>query len=352
MKPLPARLAAAILAAALAVRGLGCGSSDGSASEPDVLYQPYTYLDLHRPDAPDAEVIVADPHVIKVGHRWYLYGTSSNDGFECWSSGDLAEWRYEGLVWRPVPGSWNDQGNFWAPHVQVARGGYYLYYTANLRIGVAFSTSPTGPFEELRDGPFVGQGAGGVGDGKLPFAGTELAFLDFDEFAIDAAVYEGRDGSLAFYFSRNVPWSVIQAFPMVDHATLADVPPVTLLDGRLLSWEFLTREGPFLIEHQGTIHLMYSGGFYFEPSYAVGDALGTDPLGPFERRADNPILATTPSGSLVGPGHHSVVEGAHGDLLMFFHTKLSSASGGDRRVRYVPISFDAAGSIQLDAPPP
>ncbi len=350
VKSAPARRAAVLMA--LLVTAFGCGSSGGATAEPDIVYRPYTELELHRPDAPDVEVLLADPHVIKVDHRWYLYGTSSDEGFECWSSGDLAEWRYEGLVWRPTPGTWNDQRKLWAPHVQPARDGYYLYYSANYRIGVAFSTSPAGPFEELRDGPFVGKGAGGVGDGHLPFAGTDLWYLDFDEFAIDAAVYEGRDGSLTFYFSRYQPWSVIQAIPMEDHATLAAVPPRTLLDARLASWECLTREGPFVIEHGGTIHLMYSGGFYFLPTYAVGDSLGSDPLGPFERRTDNPILATTPSGALIGPGHHSVVAGAHHDLLMFFHTKVSSDSSGDRRVRYVPISFDADGRIQLDVPPP
>ena len=343
-------VAPALVASLLACAA--CGSSGGSSADAAVVYAPYTYLDLHRPEAPDQPVLVADPHVIRVGRRWYLYGTSSNEGFECWSSADLAAWTYEGLVWRPVAGGWNDQGNFWAPHVQAMRDGYYLYYTANYRIGVAFATSPTGPFEEIRDGPFVGQGAGGVGDGEMPFAGTQLAFLDFDEFAIDAGVFEARDGSLTFYFSRNRPWSVIQAIPMVDPATLADVPPLTLLDGRLFSWEFTTREGPFVVEHQGQLHLMYSGGLYFLPSYAIGDAVGTDPLGPFERRADDPILATTASGALIGPGHHSVVEGAHGDLLMFFHTKLTSDSSGDRRVRYVPISFDGDGRIVLDVPPP
>lgn len=342
---------AAVLVAASAV-GLGCGASNDSAATPEVHYEPYTYLDLRRPDAPDVEVIVADPHVIEVAHRWYLYGTSSGDGFECWSSDDLADWRYEGLVWRPVPGSWNDEGNFWAPHVQVARDGYYLYYTANLRIGVAFSPSPTGPFEELRDGPLVGDGAGGVGDGRKPFADGPFWFLDFDENAIDAAVYAGGDGSLTLYLSRNVPWSVIQAIPMVDYATLADEPPRTLLDGQLTSWEGAVREGPFVIEHAGRIHLMYSGNFYWSPSYAIGDAVGTSPLGPFQRRPDNPILAATPSGALVGPGHHSVVAGAHDDLLMFFHTKVSSANGDERRVRYVPISFDADGRVQLEVPPP
>lgn len=350
VKSAPARRAAVLMA--LLVTAFGCDASGGATVEPGVVYQPYTYLDLYRPDAPGEAVLVADPHVIKVDHRWYLYGTSSGEGFECWSSADLATWRYEGLVWRPVRGSWNDEGNFWAPHVQAMNDGYYLYYTANYRIGAAFASSPTGAFEELRDGPFVGNGAGGVGEGKLPFAGTDLAFLDFDEFAIDAAVYEAHDGSLTFYFSRNRPWSVIQAMPMLDPMTLADVPPTTLLDGRLFTWESTTREGPFLIERQGEIHLMYSGGLYFLPNYAIGDSVGTDPLGPFERRTDNPILASTPSGELIGPGHHSVVAGAHDDLLMFFHTKLTADSSGDRRVRYVPISFDADGRIQLDVPPP
>lgn len=351
--PRPFRAAPGAARVALLIGALssgGCGSSD--TTEPVITYQPYTEIALHRPDAPAEIVAVADPHVIQVDHRWYLYGTSSDEGYECWSSGDLADWRYEGLVWRPVPGSWNDQGHFWAPHVQATRDGYYLYYSANLRIGVARAESPTGPFQEILAVPLVGDGMGGVGDGRRPFTGSALWFLDFDELAIDAAVFEGRDGSLTLYFSRNVPWSVIQAMPMEDYATLAQAEPKTVLDASLLGWEGLVREGPFVIEHQGQLHLMYSGNFYWSPSYAIGDAVGTSPLGPFVRRDDDPILASTPSGVLIGPGHHSVVAGAHDDLLVFFHTKISPESGDERRVRYAPISFDAEGRIRLDVPPP
>ena len=106
-------------------------------------------------DLPGAEA-AADPSVIRVNDTYYLYPTSSWDRIECWSSEDFGSWTYEGAVWGPADeGSWNDQG-LWAPDVLPYEGHYYLYYTANQRIGVAVADSPTGPFEDVYDHPFIG----------------------------------------------------------------------------------------------------------------------------------------------------------------------------------------------------
>jgi hypothetical protein len=136
-----------------------CGESPEGAP-PTVTYNPYTVLPIERPG--DGAIDIADPTVIKVDGRWYLYGTSNPKGFEVWSSSDLATWTYGGLVWQPTAGTWNDRGNYWAPHVQAAPEGFYLYYTANGQIGLAFSTSPGGQFTDVMDHPFAGGGHGGI----------------------------------------------------------------------------------------------------------------------------------------------------------------------------------------------
>ncbi|MCZ7583454.1 MAG: hypothetical protein M5R36_09045 [Deltaproteobacteria bacterium] len=48
------------------------------------------YLDL--PNNANA----ADPSVIEVDGTYYLYPTNSYTTIECWSSGDLETWAYEG----------------------------------------------------------------------------------------------------------------------------------------------------------------------------------------------------------------------------------------------------------------
>ena len=166
------------------------------------------YLDL-----PGAG-FVADPAVIEVDGTYYLYPTHSGVDLECWSSTDLNEWEYEGVVWGPAPaGEWNDQ-NLWAPDVFVHEGSYYLYYTANEKIGVAVADDPTGPFVDVYDHPFIG---GGYGE----------AWFN----AIDAHVFRDTNGSLYLYATGYMPLTYLRVFPMED--------PLTLAGG----WQFLFPAG-------------------------------------------------------------------------------------------------------------
>ena len=255
-----------------------------------------------------------------------------------------AVWEAGGTVWRPTPGTWNAEttnGGIWAPNVVSTDRGFYLYYTANTRVGVARSDSPLGPFVDLYDHPFVGAGYGGVGNGIV---GEKP--LDLEERAIDANVLEGEDGSLTLYFVANDPLSTIEAIPMIDYETLADEPPTRLL-APTDPWEGIVCEGPFAVEHDGRVHLGYSGNAAPTVDYAIGGAVASSPLGPFERYPDNPLLAQMPDIELYGPGHHSLVAGAHDDLLIFYHTKSTSRPGYDRRIRYAPARFED-GELRVD----
>ncbi len=328
------RALSALLLVAVAA---GCGG--GSAGGPDLIeYEPHTVLAI------PAEGDIADPHVIKVGSTWYLYATNSSVELRVWTSEDLHEWNFGGAVWTPTPGTWNDPGGIWAPHVEVADEGYYLYITADTRIGVAFSGSPLGPFEDVYDHPLVGDGYGGVGDGHL--GDTPM---DFDERAIDAFVLRDDDGSLTFYFCAYDPVSKIHAVPMIDHVTLADQEPRIVLKPEE-AWESVIVEGAWVEKHEGRYHLMYSGNFFETASYAIGIAWADDPMGPFTRYPDNPILKANTTKKFYGPGHHSVVEGARDDLLMFYHTKVIESDDAERRLRYAPISFDRDGLISVSQP--
>jgi beta-xylosidase len=319
----------------------GCGS-DEELGPRAIEYAPHQVLDV------PADGDLADPHVIEVDGTWYLYATNSLVDFEVWTSTDLARWESGGTVWAPTPGTWNaqmDVAGAWAPHVERAPDGYYLYYTANTRIGVARADSPLGPFEEIYDHPLVGNGHGGVGDGVLGEPDADL-----EERAIDAFVLARQDGSLTLYFSVNEPLATLYAIPMRDHSTLEDVEP-TRLFGPEAVWESVVCEAPFVTEHAGELHLTYSANLAPTVDYAVGGAVGSAPLGPFTRYAENPILSKDPSLDFFGPGHHSIVRGAHDDLLIFYHTKTSPQAGYDRRVRYAPIRFES-GRLQVDPPRP
>lgn len=321
-------------AVTLALAATACGSS----SEPS-RYQPNTVLDI------PADGDIADPHVIKVGATWYLYATNAPHELLVWLSEDLRHWRSGGAVWKPTPGSWNDGQGVWAPHVQIAAGGsYYLYISANLRIGVAHADNPLGPFVDVLDHPLVGNGYGHVGNGIM--GDTPL---DYDEHAIDAFVLADDNGSLTLFFSAYDPLSKIYAIPMLDYTTLVDVAPKLVL-ATDAAWEGVIAEGTWVEKHDGRYHLMYSGNIYLTTNYAIGVAEAENVLGPYQKYADNPLLHTDMDAGFFAPGHNSLVAGFGADRLIFYHTKLTDSTGADRRIRYAPIRFGSDGQIKLTEP--
>lgn len=327
---------------------LGCDGPGGI----EIVYAPHTVLDIPVVADVDGTPDIADPMVIKVGETWYLYATNAKTGQQVWSSGDLSVWRDEGMAWQPTPGSWNAGGQVWAPHVHLSGGKYYLYYTANMMVGVAVSGSPTGPFEEVLDHPLVGGGFGGVGDGVFAYADSPNPLLDFQEFSIDAFLLETGDGELYLYSTRYTPLSEIQVIRMENLVTPSGEPPVVVAKPDVFSWEALVNEGPWVEEHGGRYYLSYSGNGADLENYALGMAVGDQPAGPFEKLGTNPFLHKNPDADFWGPGHHCIVDGAFGDRLLFYHTKVFRDEGFERRLRYVPVSYDDQGVFGLDVPHP
>lgn len=288
----------------------------------------------------------------RVGDRWYLSGTTSPDGFEAWSSTDLRTWRYEGFIWRPTPGSWNDTGSFWAPDIHLDDdGSFLLYYTAGQRIGVARGPSPAGPFTDLLDHPLLGGGYGGIGDGEYVRTGIPLLdeLVNTDEQAIDAFALDTSDGRRFLYFSGSpTPGpSTIEVVELIDDVTPVG-PPTVVLDIDVVSWEGVVREGPWVEEIDGRFHLTYSGSPFWSTCYSVGEAVADTPLGPFVRVGPGPFLHDDPAIGFYGPGHHSFTTAPDGTPVIFFHTLRPT---GDRQTRLALVVRDAAGNLRLVDPP-
>lgn len=294
------------------------------ASAPASAWEHGDYLDL--PSVTQA----ADPHVIEADGVYYLYPTTTGVSVECWSSEDLVDWTYEGVVWGPAPsGSWNDR-DVWAPGVYEEEGVYYLYYTADDQIGVASSTAPTGPFTDVFDHPLIGGGYGGVW---------------FK--AIDAFVFRDDDGRRFLYATGYDPWSFLRVWTMPDPVTV-DEEWTRLLDPDLLSWEMYCLEGPWLLKRGGVYYLMYSGSGANLRFYAIGYATATDPLGPFDKSPDNPILSSDPTDAFWGPGHHAAVVAPDDEWRILYHTKLAPEEGWARAIRSDRMAFTPSGKLWVD----
>ena len=269
----------------------------------------------------------ADPDVLAYDDKYYMYATSHGRGYDVYVSTDLVNWRNEGLAFD------DPRGGAWAPdlfHHARGDGKVYLYYTDNnpnppgktsppgKQIGVAVADSPLGPFRDV-----------------------QVLVTD----AIDAHVFEDTDGKLYFYYADISNGFRIMGQAMQDPLTLVGEPREILRPTD--PWEKKSghvTEGPFMLKRGDTYYMMYSGTGANSPDYAIGYATANSPLGPFEKYPNNPIAKRT--ASILGPGHHCVVETPRGDLWMLYHQKWNDRINFRRFLALDPLWFDDAGVLR------
>ena len=288
---------------------------------------------------------IGDPYVLKaLDGRYYCYPTSDGKaGFKVWRSDNLVDWTDLGHIYKATDKSWG-HNRFWAPEVVIFEGRYYMYYTAgwkennSLRIGVAVSDKPEGPFEDVYDRPM----------------------FDFGYAVLDANILFDDDGKKYMYYSMDcsenmrdgVPESHIYGIELSGDILSVKGEPV-LLAMPEQAWERKSKErfwneGPFVLKHNGLYYLMYSANCYADRTYGVGYALSDKPLGKFVKYEHNPVLSS--SDSVSGPGHHSVVS-VGDEMFMVYHTHTDpAAGGGDRQVCIDRMGFDADGNIWVKGP--
>lgn len=274
-----------------------------------------------NPLMPDREI--ADPDVIKVDGKYYLYPTSDARGYQVFVSEDLVHWELKGRVFE------DPRGGDWAPEVLHYRGDgkYYLYYTDNApnnasglgrkQVGVAMADSPLGPFADK---------------GSLAAP------------AIDADPFQDEDGKLYLYYVDLANGFKIMVQPM--KAPLEKLGEAKLLLRPTEPWEQISghvTEGPFMLKRQGTYYLTYSGTGADSPNYGIGYATSKSPTGPFEKFQGNPIAKR--GGKVLGPGHHCVIEGPDGKLWLVYHQKWNAEKNFHRFLALDPLWFDDQGVL-------
>ena len=238
----------------------------------------------------------------------------------------------------------------WAPDAAYKGGTYYLYFPVKdkedvFRIGVATSTSPTGPFKPEAQ----------------PIANS---------YSIDPAVYEDADGNYYLYYGgiwggqlqrwSSGTYTQEDAYPANDQPALS--PKVARMSKDMLSFAEQPRDVQILDEagkpllagdnerrffEAAWVH-RYNGKYYF--SYSTGDthniayAVGDSPYGPFTYQGVilKPVLGWT--------NHHSIVE-FEGQWYLFYHdTELSGGTTHLRNIKVTPLTHRADGTIEtIDA---
>ena len=259
------------------------------------------------------EIGPADPCVILFEGKYYLYPTGDNRSYRVYTSTDLVNWTKGPKVFEP------GGINVWAPDVfrDPGDGKFYLYYTANKTIGAAVADKP--------DGTFV-----------------KRATLFSN--AIDAHMFRDDDGKYYLYYVQ-LPGFRIHVQRMKTPLQKDSSKPIQLIRPTE-PWEKkrgAVTEGPWMLKHDKTYYLMYSGTGANSLDYAVGYATSKSPTGPFKKHEGNPIIKR--GGGALGPGHGCVVKDAGGKLWHVYHQQKDGSRPWDRFICIDPLWFDKKGVL-------
>ncbi len=285
---------------------------------------------------------IGDPFILLNGEKYYMYATSAKDGFLYFESDDLKNWKNCGYCYKGASVTEND---YWAPEVYAVNGKYYMLFTArqakshSLRLWLAVSDSPRGPFLNVYDRPL----------------------FDFGYAVIDGTLFFDDDGQTYLYYSRDCSENIINGvhtseiycvkFSVEKLETIGEPIKLTTPD---VPWEtshsekWRWNEAPAVIKHNGIYYLNYSVNCFDSREYSVALATSKSPMGHFEKSADNPILKYREN-EFSGPGHNCFFKNGKGELLTAFHIHtFYEKPSGNRRACIAKASFTLNGGMKFD----
>jgi GH43 family beta-xylosidase len=253
---------------------------------------------------------VADPFILKWNGEYYLYTTG--DPIRAYHSTDLVEWEEIGPVLSSSddPEAWN-QVDVWAPEVVYRNGTFYLYYSASRasddwrvteearRVGVAVGDSPRGPFVDSGSPVTPGWGI----DGHVfrdPASGRDYLFYSYLYEPDLPGAGQVVDSLVTPFRTGRTPTHVIRGSEAWEDK---DGDPN---NGSLR----YTNEAPTVLERDGRYYMLYSGGSWDLPTYALAYAVSDTvmPAGGLEgggwEKVTPPILRA--NDLVQGPGHNTV----------------------------------------------
>ena len=235
-----------------------------------------------------------DPSVVKIGDTYWASATSSDWGpiFPLLKSKNLQDWTLAGHVFPRGRPAWADH-YFWAPEISQEGKKTYIFYAAhkrggNLAVGVASADRPGGPYRD--HGPLVGQPDGSID-----------AFPMRDEKGQLYLIWKEDGNSIG-------QLTPIWAQPLNAARTALTGAKKELFRNDPKSWEAGLVEGVSMVRHGGYFYAFYAGNGCCGSgcTYATGVARTKTLLGPWEKYAQNPVLAGNDVWKC--PGHGTAVE--------------------------------------------
>ncbi len=266
----------------------------------------------------------ADPQIAVFNHTFYIY--PSTDGianwgatsFQAWSSTDMIHWTNRGVILNLANVSWC-HSHAWSPSIAQKGSTYYFYFTACSEIGVATSSSPTGPFTDALGKPLVATKQYGV---------TSLDPAVFIDSNSQPYLIFGNGGARLGKLNANM--------------TSFSGTPVNITPGGAPY-----REAPYMFKRNGIYYLTWSQNDTRQVTYQVSYARASSITGPFVTASGNPILSQNTSLGILGTGSASIWGASTGQYYIVYHRfAIPGGDGFHRVVAIDPLNFNSDGTIR------
>jgi beta-xylosidase len=266
----------------------------------------------------------ADPQIAVFNHTFYIYPTTDGiaswgaTSFQAWSSTDMIHWTNHGVILNLANVSWC-HSNAWSPSIAQKGSTYYFYFTACSQIGVATSSSPTGPFTDALGKPLV-------------------STKQYSVTSIDPAVFIDSTGQPYLIFGNGGA----RLGKLNSNMTSFSATPVNITPAGASY-----REAPYMFERNGTYYLTWSEDDTRNATYHVSYAKASSITGPFTAASGNPILSENTNLGILGTGSASIWGASTGHYYIVYHRfAIPGGDGTHREVAIDPLNFNADGTIQ------
>ena len=288
---------------------------------------------------------IGDPFVLEHNGTYYMYCTSAgNEGFYYWTSKDMVNWEKQDMALsNKTPGIFGTN-RFWAPEVVEYKGKFYMTYSAAdstriMKLCLAVSDSPEGAFKSH----------------QTPWYEHELSHIDATIYieGDKAYTYYVRDCSTNFIEGRST--SQIFAAQLSDDLRTFVTEPVLVInpdqDWEDINGTRLWNEGPFVLKHKDTYYMTYSANGFNTHEYCVGYATADNPLGPWKKADENPILKANLDIGVSGPGHNSFTYSPDGkELFIVYHAHTNPERPSGNRAMYIDRVHFVDGKMVIEGP--
>jgi len=266
----------------------------------------------------------ADPFPMVHEGVCYLYTDHDEDvtvnnfytmnDWKCYSSKDMVNWTDHGTVLSYKSFSWG-QGDAWAGQCIYRNGKFYMYVPLTRAngggakvIGVAVSTSPTGPFTDALGKPLVANN--GAQD-------------------IDPSVFIDTDGQAYLYWGNGNLYYVKLNQDMISYSG-----SVITVNPKPTSYV----EGPWFYKRNSLYYMVYAG--MGSGSENIGYATSSGPTGPWTSKG---TIMPTQGNSFT---NHPAVVDFMGNSYFFYHNGALPGGGSYKRsVCIEPFKYNADGTI-------